>query len=91
MRRLIGIVALAVVAGCGSPSSGVFDGLITDVAGGRVTVSELGGGGSETFVDESDVGEPHLREHQREDWPVRVFWETRDGDKIAVEIEDLEE
>lgn len=67
------------------------DGLITEVAGGRVTVSELGGGGSETFVDESEVPAEHLLEHLREDWPVRVFWEERDGDKVAVEIEDLEE
>jgi len=89
---------LLVMTGCGSADQGTLEGLVIDVQGDLTTVSEftvLSTDGTQTFVpaEDGDFAFPlqHLREHIISGVPVVVFWEHRDGQTIAVIVDDAGE
>ena len=92
---LVGLLA----AGCGGDEAAstppVLTGLITDVEGEGSDVSaftlDVGGRSYEIrTAPDVDYGFDlaHLREHQRESFPVRVRLEERDGELYALQVDD---
>jgi hypothetical protein len=94
-RALTGLVALLLASSCGATDRGTVEGLVVDVQGDLVAVTEftvLTESGQMRFVPAPD-GDfafplPHLREHIISGVPVVVFWEDRDGTMMAVLIDD---
>jgi sporulation protein YlmC with PRC-barrel domain len=93
MRRVV--LAAAFLATACSQSSGTVIGVVIDVNGDLEEVRSftlLVEGDEMTFVPSSE-GEyayplSHLRDHLRDGIPVRVGWERRDGELIAVRLDD---
>ncbi|MGF1667852.1 MAG: hypothetical protein ACFCVC_16455 [Acidimicrobiia bacterium] len=95
-RALTGLVALLLTSSCGGAADrGSVEGLVVDVEGDLVTVTEftvLTDAGQMRFTPAPD-GDfafplPHLREHIISGAPVVVFWEERDGTMVAVLVDD---
>lgn len=92
VRRLA--AALALVSAC-APSSGTVRGIVVEFDGSLEEVSSfavLVEGERIEFVTVSDGDYdfplPHLQDHLRSGEPVVVGWEIRDGDRVAVSVED---
>jgi archaellum component FlaF (FlaF/FlaG flagellin family) len=91
VRRFLAGLLLVACSG----SSGTVTGIVIDVAGDLTNVSAftvLVEGEEMTFVPAED-GEyafplSHLREHLREQGPIRVGWERRQGGLVALRVED---
>ena len=98
MRRTFTGLALLVLASCGTAHQGTVEGLVVDVQGDLRAVTEftvLTDQGQMSFIPASD-GDfafplPHLREHILTGVPVVVFWEERDGTRVAVLVDDAGE
>ena len=92
-RRLtVGVLAVLILAAC-SPTSGTVIGPVVNVDGDLTEVHSftvLVEGEEMVFITEGDYGFPlpHLREHLREGAPIRVGWERRGDDLVAISIED---
>ena len=95
-RRIAVCVALIplLATACGQ-SDGTVRGVVIDVKGSLDEVTSftvLTEGEEVTFVPVDDGEYPfplsHLREHQRTGELVLVTWKTKDGDRIAVRIDD---
>jgi hypothetical protein len=92
------VLLAALLAACGSSDQGTTEGLVVDVQGDLSAVTEfslLTQEGTEVFIPAED-GDfafplPHLREHIISGVPVVVFWEDRDGRKVAVFVDDAEQ
>lgn len=88
------LVAALVAAAC-SQSSGTVMGVVIDIDGDLEEVRSftlLVEGDEMTFVPSSegeyDYPLSHLRDHLRDGVPIRVGWERRDGELIAVRLDD---
>ena len=92
-RRLAALLLL-LLAAC-TQTSGTVNGPVVSVEGDLETVTSfvvLVEGDEWRFlpVPDGDYAFPlqHLREHQRTGQPVLVGWETRDGTRYALSVED---
>jgi len=91
VRRFLAGLLLVACSG----SSGTVIGVVIDVQGDLTKVSAftvLVEGEEMTFIPAGD-GEyafplSHLREHLRDQGPIRVGWERREGSLVAVTVED---
>lgn len=97
VNRLMACLLL-VITGCGSTDQGTLEGLVIDVQGDLTGVSEftvLSTDGPQAFVpaEDGDFAFPlqHLREHTISGVPVVIFWEQRDGQMVAVVVDDAGE
>jgi hypothetical protein len=87
---LAGLLLVACSAGSGTVTGVVVDveGNLTDVTGFTLLVE----GEQMTFVPAGDgvfaFPLTHLREHLRDQEPVRVGWERREGTLVAVLVQD---
>lgn len=88
------LVSALFSAAC-SQSSGTVMGVVIDVDGDLEEVRSftlLVEGDEMTFVPSSegeyDYPLSHLRDHLRDGVPIRVGWERRDGELIAVSLDD---
>jgi len=93
VRRLLLVAALLATA-C-SQGSGTVLGVVIDVNGDLEEVRSftlLVEGDEMTFFPVSDGDYPyplsHLRDHLRDGVPVRVAWERRDGELVALKLDD---
>ena len=90
----VGMLAIVMLASC-SPTSGTVIGPVIGVDGDLSEVRSftvLVEGDEMVFVPIAE-GEyayplPHLREHLRDGAPIRVGWERRGDDLVAISIED---
>lgn len=98
MRRTTTGLVLLLLASCGTTDQGTVEGLVVDVQGDLRAVTEftvLTDQGQMSFIPAPD-GDfafplPHLREHIISGVPVVVFWEDRDGERVAVLVDDAGE
>ncbi|MGH8926831.1 MAG: hypothetical protein ACRDWH_00650 [Acidimicrobiia bacterium] len=88
------LIGLLLVSAC-TQTSGTVTGTVLAVDGDLVEVrsfSVLVEGDQMTFVptDEGDYAYPlaHLREHLRDGSPIRVGWERRGEQLVAISLED---
>jgi hypothetical protein len=95
MSRLLGLVlSVALLVAC-SPSSGTMVGVVVEVGGDLTAITSF------TLLVEGDLvvfqpaadGDyafplPHLRDHLRDGLPIRVGWERREGQMVAISLED---
>lgn len=92
MRRWLAVLAL--IAAC-APNAGTMVGIVVEVDGDLSTVNSF------TMLVEGDRVQfipgaegvfafplPHLREHLRDGSPVRVGWERRGAQLVAIRLED---
>jgi hypothetical protein len=89
------MLATALVAAACNQSSGTMMGVVIDVDGDLEEVRSftlLVEGDEMTFVPslegEYDYPLSHLRDHLRDGVPIRVGWERRDGQLVALTLDD---
>lgn len=64
-------------------------GLITAVEENSVTIQDLAGKNWQFEITQDlDVPLKHLREHQKQKWPVSVYYQTKEDKKVAIKITD---
>jgi hypothetical protein len=88
-------LAVLLLTSCGADDRGTIEGLVVDVQGDLTSVTEftvLTDNGQMRFIPAQD-GDfafplPHLREHIISGVPVVVFWEDREGTRVAVLVDD---
>lgn len=97
MRRLalVALLPIELVIGACSQTSGTVMGVVIDVNGNLEEVRSftlLVEGEEMTFVavSDGDYAYPlsHLRDHLRDGAPVRVGWEKRDDELVALSLDD---
>lgn len=93
MRR-VGLAAVLLAAAC-SQNAGTVIGIVIDVNGNLEEVRSftlLVDGDEMAFVpaEDGDYAYPlsHLRDHLRDGSPVRVGWERRAGQLVALKLDD---
>ncbi|MDX1468747.1 MAG: hypothetical protein R3258_05360 [Acidimicrobiia bacterium] len=89
------LAATLVLAFACAPSSGTVRGIVVEVDGSFedvVSFTVLVEGERLDFIPVAGVDYafplPHLRDHLRSGEPVVVGWEVRDGERVALSVED---
>ena len=76
-------------AGDGAAAAqGTTTGTLVEVGAEQLTLAPEDGGDHEVFAVRGRLDFVHLTEHVDEAWPVTVVWETVDGTRYAVRVDD---